>query len=82
MKQAAVLVGVVTGAHGVQGEVKVKSFTTEARSIGAYGPLRTEDGRQYEVADMRAARADETRKVLVRGLLEPPSIRRFFYVSL
>ena len=39
MKQAAVLVGVVTGAHGVQGEVKVKSFTTDARSIGAYGPL-------------------------------------------
>ena len=59
MKQAAVLVGVVTGAHGVQGEVKVKSFTAEPRSIGAYGPLRTEDGQQYEIADMRPARADE-----------------------
>ena len=59
MTQAAVLVGVVTGAHGVQGEVRVKSFTAEPRSIAAYGPLRTEDGRRYEIADIRPARPDE-----------------------
>ena len=39
-----VLVGAITGAHGVQGEVKVKSFTAVPASITAYGPLYDESG--------------------------------------
>jgi 16S rRNA processing protein RimM len=50
---------VVTGAHGVQGEVKVKSFTVEPSSVGAYGPLQTADGRGLLIISTRAARADE-----------------------
>ena len=39
-----VLVGAITGAHGVRGEVKVKSFTAIPASIAAYGPLYDESG--------------------------------------
>jgi 16S rRNA processing protein RimM len=39
-----VLVGAITGAHGVRGEVKVKSFTAEPAAIAAYGPLYDESG--------------------------------------
>ena len=38
------LMGVITGAHGVRGEVRVKSFTAEPAAIAAYGPLEDERG--------------------------------------
>jgi 16S rRNA processing protein RimM len=39
-----VLMGVIAGAHGVRGEVRVKSFTAEPAAIAAYGPLEDEGG--------------------------------------
>ena len=39
-----VCLGVVVGAHGVRGLVKVKSFTEEPGSVAAYGPVETKDG--------------------------------------
>lgn len=39
MADTRVCVGVVTGAHGVRGLVRVKSFTEEPSDIAAYGPL-------------------------------------------
>jgi 16S rRNA processing protein RimM len=36
--------GVITGAHGIKGEVRVKSFTAEPEAIVAYGPLEDERG--------------------------------------
>ncbi|MEQ9695342.1 ribosome maturation factor RimM [Shimia sp. SDUM112013] len=45
-----VCVGAIAGAYGVRGEVRLKSFTTEAESIADYAPLSTEDGsRQFDV---------------------------------
>jgi 16S rRNA processing protein RimM len=45
-----VCVGVVTGAHGVTGAVRIKSFTTRPEDIAAYGPLADESGaRQLEL---------------------------------
>jgi 16S rRNA processing protein RimM len=41
-----VCLGVVTGAHGVQGAVRIKSFTATPEDIGRYGPLTDEDGRR------------------------------------
>ncbi len=44
-----VCLGVVAGAHGVRGLVKIKSFTAEPLDIGAYGPLSDAKGqRQYD----------------------------------
>jgi len=44
MTGARVCVGVIAGAFGVQGEVRLKSFCARAEDIAAYGPLWSEDG--------------------------------------
>lgn len=41
-----ILVGAVVGAHGVRGEVKIKSFTAQAKDVGAYGPVADESGQR------------------------------------
>jgi 16S rRNA processing protein RimM len=37
--QRLVLMGVILGAHGIKGEVKVKSFAAKPAAIAEYGPL-------------------------------------------
>src|SRR5689334_6316478 len=39
-----VCVGLIAGAHGVRGLVKLKSFTAEPAAIASYGPLTDESG--------------------------------------
>ncbi len=53
-----VLVGVITGAHGIKGEVKLKSFTSEPSSIGRYGPLQSASGQVFEIVKLKLARDD------------------------
>jgi len=48
-----VLLGVVIGAQGLKGEVKVKTFTERPEKLGAYGPLHTRDGRRFTVTSVR-----------------------------
>jgi 16S rRNA processing protein RimM len=48
-----ILLGVVTGAQGLKGEVKVKTFTGTPENLRAYGPLHTRDGRKFTVTDVR-----------------------------
>lgn len=44
------MIGAVAGAHGVRGEVKIKSFTANPAKIAAYGPVEDESGaRQFKV---------------------------------
>ncbi|RED49132.1 ribosome maturation factor RimM [Aestuariispira insulae] len=38
--------GVITGAHGIRGQVRVKSFTEAPEQLTAYGPLSDESGEQ------------------------------------
>ncbi len=38
--------GVILDAHGIRGEVKVKSFAAIASDIAAYGPLQDESGKR------------------------------------
>jgi 16S rRNA processing protein RimM len=42
-----VCVGIVVGAHGVRGAVRIKSFTAEPTDVARYGPLEDEGGRQH-----------------------------------
>jgi 16S rRNA processing protein RimM len=49
-----VLLGVVIGAQGLKGEVKVKTFTETPETLAAYGPLHTKDGREMRVTFLRA----------------------------
>jgi 16S rRNA processing protein RimM len=53
MKRDMVLVGVITGAHGVRGEVKLRSFTADPGSIASYSPLETAQGARVEIARLR-----------------------------
>ena len=40
-----VQMAVIGAAHGIKGEVRVKSFTADPQALGDYGPLHTRDGR-------------------------------------
>lgn len=48
-----VLLGVVIGAQGLKGEVKVKTFTQSPDKLGAYGPLHTKDGKRFRATFLR-----------------------------
>lgn len=39
-----VVVGAILGAHGVRGDVRIKSFTAQPDAIFEYGPFLSEDG--------------------------------------
>ena len=53
-----VLVGVIVGAHGIKGEVKLKSFTSEPLSVGRSGPLQSSSGQSFEIVKLKAAKDD------------------------
>jgi 16S rRNA processing protein RimM len=53
---ADVLLGVVIGAQGLKGEVKVKIFTETPEKLCAYGPVHTHDGRKFTAASVREAK--------------------------
>jgi 16S rRNA processing protein RimM len=54
-----ILLGVVIGAQGLKGEVRVKTFTETPDAIARYGDLHTKDGRKFAVASARAGKGDE-----------------------
>jgi 16S rRNA processing protein RimM len=47
----------IGAAHGVRGELRLKSFTADPLSVTRYGPLETEDGkRRFEIETARPAK--------------------------
>ena len=48
-----VSVGVITGAHGIRGEVKLRSFTAAPDALVRYAPLKTATGGTIEIALQR-----------------------------
>jgi 16S rRNA processing protein RimM len=52
-----VRVGVITGAHGVRGEVKLASFTEVPAAIMDYSPLVTAAGRVLVIRKLKPAKA-------------------------
>ena len=48
-----VSVGAITGAHGVKGEVKLRSFTQVPDAIASYSPLETRAGSRIEIVKLR-----------------------------
>jgi 16S rRNA processing protein RimM len=53
---ARVCLGQIGAAHGVRGEVRLRSFTAEPAAIASYGPLESEDGRVFEIQTLRPAK--------------------------
>lgn len=41
-----ICLGLITGAHGIRGGVRIKSFTADPMDVGAYGPVSNEEGTQ------------------------------------
>ncbi len=53
---ARICLGQIGAAHGVRGEVRLRSFTSDPGAIAGYGPLQTEDGRVFEIEALRPAK--------------------------
>jgi 16S rRNA processing protein RimM len=54
-KSNRVLFGRIAGAHGIRGDVLIRTFTQTPEAIGAYGPLSDESGaRKFEIKSARA----------------------------
>lgn len=51
-----ILMATVGAAQGLRGDVRAKSFTTEPLALGDYGNLHSEDGRVFEVLEIREAK--------------------------
>jgi 16S rRNA processing protein RimM len=52
-----ICIGVVTGAHGVRGAVRVRTYTERPEDVAAYGPLADETGeRTFRVEFVRATK--------------------------
>lgn len=51
--QNPILLGVVGGAHGIKGEVRIKSFTEDPTDIKAYGPLFDARGNRFTIRTAR-----------------------------
>jgi 16S rRNA processing protein RimM len=54
-----VLLAAVIGAHGLKGEVKVKTFTEAPDALARYRTLHAKDGRIFTIAQLRPGKADE-----------------------
>jgi 16S rRNA processing protein RimM len=74
---AMVCVGVILAAHGLRGDVKVKTYTADPAAIAAYGELTDAQGRLYRLTRARpvpggvvagmAGVDDRTRAEALRG---------------
>jgi 16S rRNA processing protein RimM len=51
-----ILVGFITGAHGIKGEVRIKVFAEDPRSLVTYSPLHSSDGRAFIVRRIKPQR--------------------------
>jgi len=51
--QNPVLMAVVGAAHGIKGELRVKTFTGDVLALAEYGPLFARDGRRFEIVHIR-----------------------------
>ena len=56
MAGGRICLGQIGAAHGVRGEVRLRSFTADPQAIANYGPLETEDGRVLRIEAMRPAK--------------------------
>ncbi len=50
-----VQMAVIGAAHGIKGELRVKTFTGDPLALGDYSPLYAKDGRTFEIEDIRPA---------------------------
>src|SRR5690606_15853715 len=54
--QSPILMAVIGAAHGIKGELRVKTFTGDPMALADYGPLYDREGRRFDIADIRPAK--------------------------
>jgi 16S rRNA processing protein RimM len=54
--QNPILMAVIGAAHGIKGELRVKTFTGDPMALADYGPLYDKDGRRFDIDDLRPAK--------------------------
>lgn len=71
-----VLVGVLSGAFGVNGEVRVKSFCANPRDIETYSPLSGANGEQFDLALLNAIKHGFSARVVQIATKEEADARK------
>jgi 16S rRNA processing protein RimM len=66
VRNPTVVVAQIGAAHGIKGEVRLKSFTQDAMAVAAYGPLTAADGRSFEIEAIRPAAGTSPDMMVVR----------------
>lgn len=66
MRDDLVLLGEFGRAHGLKGEVRLKSFTEDPKAIAQYSPLESEDGRRFTLKGVRPAGGGSPDLVIAR----------------
>ena len=52
-----ICVAQIGAAHGIRGEVRLRSFTQDPKAVASYGALESEDGKQhFEIETIRPAK--------------------------
>jgi 16S rRNA processing protein RimM len=76
-----ICVAQIGGAHGLRGEVKLKSFTADPMAVSDYGPLTTEDGAAtFEIEAVRPAKGHLIAQF--RGIVDRDAAERLANVRL
>ena len=71
MTDKRILIGRILAAHGLKGEVKIKSFTEVPLDIASYGAVITSDGRKFTLEHERLQ--GETVIALIKGIADRTS---------
>ncbi|MBI1210222.1 MAG: ribosome maturation factor RimM [Alphaproteobacteria bacterium] len=53
MSDKRILIGRIVAAHGLKGEVKIKSFTEAPLDVASYGAVLASDGRKFQLVHER-----------------------------
>ena len=76
-----ICVAQIGGAHGLRGDVKLKSFTADPMAVKDYGPLTTEDGSaSFEIEALRAAKGHLVARF--RGVSDRSAAERLAHLML
>ena len=76
MSSRRILVGVFGAAHGVRGELRLKSYTEQPAAIAQYGVLSSEDGRQSFTLETARILKDDLLVVRVKGVQDRSEAER------
>jgi 16S rRNA processing protein RimM len=68
MSDKRILIGRILAAHGLKGEVKIKSFTEAPLDVASYGSVLASDGRKFVLQNERVQ--GETVIASIKGIVD------------